>query len=425
MWRSKYDMPPDDFAQRGRPALGAGEAALRLAARLRAPQAAREVRRGRGARRAGRSRRTCSATCGRRSGTTSTRWWRPQDADPGYDLTALLKAQGHGREGDGEVRRGLLHLARLRAAAGDVLGALALHQAARPRSGLPRQRLGRRLRRRPAHQDVHRDHGRGLHAPSTTSSGHNFYQRAYNKQPFLFRDSANDGFHEADRRHHRALGHARVPREDRASSTRSRTPRRTSACCCSMALDKVAFLPFGLLIDQWRWKVFSGEITPANYNAEWWELRQKYQGVAPRRSRAARRTSIRAPSTTCRRTCPTRATSWRTSSSSSSTARCARRPAAPGRSTAARSTATRTAGARLQKMLEMGAVAPVAGRARGADRRSARWTRPPSSTTSRRSRSGWTSRTRASRSAGRVPPPRRGRRSECRSCWPPRWFSSR
>jgi peptidyl-dipeptidase A len=46
------------------------------------------------------------------------------------------------------------------------------------------------------------------------------------------------------------------------------------------AMDKVAFLPFGLLIDQWRWKVFSGEITPASYNAEWWRLREKYQGVA-------------------------------------------------------------------------------------------------------------------------------------------------
>ena len=47
------------------------------------------------------------------------------------------------------------------------------------------------------------------------------------------------------------------------------------------ALDKVAFLPFGLLIDQWRWKVFSGEITPANYNQTWWDMRLKYQGVAP------------------------------------------------------------------------------------------------------------------------------------------------
>jgi peptidyl-dipeptidase A len=48
-----------------------------------------------------------------------------------------------------------------------------------------------------------------------------------------------------------------------------------------MALDKVAFVPFGLLIDQWRWKVFAGEVTPANYNAEWWKLRERYQGVSP------------------------------------------------------------------------------------------------------------------------------------------------
>ena len=47
------------------------------------------------------------------------------------------------------------------------------------------------------------------------------------------------------------------------------------------ALDKVAFLPFGLLVDQWRWKVFSGEIKPTDYNRTWWELRRKYQGIAP------------------------------------------------------------------------------------------------------------------------------------------------
>jgi peptidyl-dipeptidase A len=48
-----------------------------------------------------------------------------------------------------------------------------------------------------------------------------------------------------------------------------------------MALEKIAFLPFGKLIDEWRWKVFSGEVTPADYNAAWWALREKYQGVAP------------------------------------------------------------------------------------------------------------------------------------------------
>lgn len=48
-----------------------------------------------------------------------------------------------------------------------------------------------------------------------------------------------------------------------------------------MALRKIAFLPFGYMIDQWRWKVFSGAITDANYNTEWWKLRTKYQGIKP------------------------------------------------------------------------------------------------------------------------------------------------
>jgi len=47
-----------------------------------------------------------------------------------------------------------------------------------------------------------------------------------------------------------------------------------------MALSKVAFLPFGLMIDRWRWGVFDGSITPDNYNQAWWDLKARYQGVA-------------------------------------------------------------------------------------------------------------------------------------------------
>jgi peptidyl-dipeptidase A len=54
-----------------------------------------------------------------------------------------------------------------------------------------------------------------------------------------------------------------------------------------MALDKVAFLPFGIVVDQWRWKVFSGEIPPERYNAAWWDLRRKYQGVGEPEPRPA------------------------------------------------------------------------------------------------------------------------------------------
>ncbi len=116
--------------------------------------------------------------------------------------------------------------------------------------------------------------------------GHNFYQRAYRNQPFLFKNGANDGFHEA-------IGDAialsitpeylqRVGLLDRVPGTEADT-----ALLLRQAMDKVAFLPFGLLIDQWRWKVFSGEVKPADYNTAWWALRNKYQGVSAPLARSA------------------------------------------------------------------------------------------------------------------------------------------
>ena len=110
--------------------------------------------------------------------------------------------------------------------------------------------------------------------------GHNFYQRAYDKQPPLFRDSANEGFHEA-------IGDTialsvtpeylvKIGLLDKAPD-----PSKDIGLLLHRALDKIAFLPFGLVIDQWRWKVFSGEIPPSKYNETWWQLREKYQGVAP------------------------------------------------------------------------------------------------------------------------------------------------
>src|ERR1022692_1673139 len=110
--------------------------------------------------------------------------------------------------------------------------------------------------------------------------GHNFYQRAYSKLPPSFRDSANDGFHEA-------VGDTialsitpeylvRIGLLDRAPDT-----SKDIGLLLHKALEKIAFLPFGLVIDQWRWKVFSGEIPPEKYNQTWWELRLKYQGIAP------------------------------------------------------------------------------------------------------------------------------------------------
>ncbi len=114
--------------------------------------------------------------------------------------------------------------------------------------------------------------------------GHNFYQRAYNKQPLLFRDSANDGFHEA-------IGDTialSVTPEYLVKIGLLQTapdPSKDIGLLLEKGLEKIAFLPFGLMIDQWRWKVFSGEIPPEKYNETWWQLRLKYQGIAPPISR--------------------------------------------------------------------------------------------------------------------------------------------
>ncbi|MGO4212750.1 M2 family metallopeptidase, partial [Terriglobus sp. YAF25] len=110
--------------------------------------------------------------------------------------------------------------------------------------------------------------------------GHNFYQRAYNKQPFLFRGGANDGFHEAIGD---AVALSITPSYLKALGLSESEPPAEADIPLQLrtALDKIAFLPFALALDKWRWGVFSGEIKPADYNKAWWELRGKYQKVAP------------------------------------------------------------------------------------------------------------------------------------------------
>lgn len=115
--------------------------------------------------------------------------------------------------------------------------------------------------------------------------GHNYYQRAYAGQPYLFRDGANDGFHEAIGD---AIALSVTPQYLRTIGLRDdgETPGDDLRPLLETALGKVAFLPFGLLIDLWRWRVFDGSIPPAQYNRTWWELRREYQGVAPPEPRA-------------------------------------------------------------------------------------------------------------------------------------------
>ena len=110
--------------------------------------------------------------------------------------------------------------------------------------------------------------------------GHNYYQMAYAGQPFLFRDSANDAFHEAIGD---TIALSVTPPYLKQLGLIDKVPEPSAdiGFLLNRALDKVAFLPFGYLVDQWRWKVFSGEIKPEDYNKAWWDLREKYQGVAP------------------------------------------------------------------------------------------------------------------------------------------------
>lgn len=117
--------------------------------------------------------------------------------------------------------------------------------------------------------------------------GHNVYQRAYKDQPFLFKNGANDGFHEA-------IGDfvglsALTPTYLQQIGLLEKVPgaEEDIPFLLKMALDKIAFLPFGLMVDRWRWQVFSGEATPENYNAAWWKLRNQYQGLTPPGERPA------------------------------------------------------------------------------------------------------------------------------------------
>lgn len=109
--------------------------------------------------------------------------------------------------------------------------------------------------------------------------GHLYYDMAYNDQPPVFQGGAHDGFHEA-------IGDAIVlsmtPKYLAEVGLVDEAPENEKALInqqMKTALDKIAFLPFGLLIDQWRWQVFSGEISPDDYNKAWWRLREKYQGI--------------------------------------------------------------------------------------------------------------------------------------------------
>ncbi|WP_370373254.1 M2 family metallopeptidase [Henriciella pelagia] len=110
--------------------------------------------------------------------------------------------------------------------------------------------------------------------------GHNYYQRAYNGQDFLFRNGAHDGFHEA-------IGDfialSITPEYLQQLELIEQVPSADAdlGLLLDTALDKIAFLPFALTVDQWRWSVLRGDITPDGYNQGWWDLRTANQGIVP------------------------------------------------------------------------------------------------------------------------------------------------
>jgi peptidyl-dipeptidase A len=111
--------------------------------------------------------------------------------------------------------------------------------------------------------------------------GHIYYYLMYKNLPPIYKTGAHDGFHEGIGD---TLELSMTPaylKQLGLIGDIEDSPEATLNLQMKLALDKIAFLPFGKLIDQWRWDVFAGKVTPANYNAAWWELRERYQGVAP------------------------------------------------------------------------------------------------------------------------------------------------
>ena len=277
MWRAKYDMPPDAFAgeldrlwEQVRPLYLSLHAYVR--ARLREKY--------------GDAVPASGPIPAHLLGNMWAQEWdniyplvAPADADPGYDLTALLKKRN--TDWKQMVKYGENFFV--------SLGFDPLPQTFWERSLFlkPRDRevvchasawdidLASDVRLKMCIQITGEDFLTVHH-----ELGHNFYQRAYSPQPPLFRDSANDGFHEAVGD---TIALSITPEYLVKLGLLGKAPDTTKdiGLLLHRALEKIAFLPFGLVIDQWRWKVFSGEIPPEKYNQTWWQLREKYQGIAP------------------------------------------------------------------------------------------------------------------------------------------------
>ncbi|MBT8471006.1 MAG: M2 family metallopeptidase [Marinicaulis sp.] len=116
--------------------------------------------------------------------------------------------------------------------------------------------------------------------------GHNYYQRAYKEKSPIFQTGANGGFHEAIGD---MIALSITPDYLNTIGLLDEVPDASAdlGLLMNQALEKISFMPFGLLMDKWRWQVFSGELTPATYNDGWWALRTQYQGIRPPTERSS------------------------------------------------------------------------------------------------------------------------------------------
>ncbi|HEY4239414.1 MAG TPA: M2 family metallopeptidase [Kofleriaceae bacterium] len=117
--------------------------------------------------------------------------------------------------------------------------------------------------------------------------GHDYYYHSYYKLPILFQNGANDGFHEAIGD---TIALSMTPEylhEKGLLGTVEKNDKATINQQMRVALDKIAFLPFGLVVDKWRWDAFSGAVKPEQFNQHWWDLRKQYQGIVPPLARTA------------------------------------------------------------------------------------------------------------------------------------------
>ena len=235
MWRSQYDMTPAGILGDVRPAVERGPSRSTTSSTATPGPSSTRNTAMRSSRRPARSAPTCSAICGRRNGAISTTSSRPRArATSAMTSTELLESQEVRPGRDGQDRRGLLHLARLRAAARHLLGAQPDHPPARPRSGLPCLGLGPRQQGRPAHQDVHQGQWRRLrhHPPRAWPQ---LLPARLQPAALPLSERRQRRLPRGDRRLHRAVDHAANIWCRSACSTgrRCRRRTRTPACCCA------------------------------------------------------------------------------------------------------------------------------------------------------------------------------------------------